>query len=138
MLTKNLNFNNFHFKRSNSKQIKKIQNIYKKFLEEKNLITKSLCKNYKDTYRKNLVNKFKKEKSINIIGMGGSILGSKAIYNFLSPNSKKFNFIDNLITKKSINLIDKKNLNIIISKSGNTLETISNSNIIINKKKIFL
>ncbi len=139
MLTKNLNFNNFHFKRSNSKQIKKIQNIYKKFLEEKNLITKSLCKNYKDTYKKNLVNKFKKEKSINIIGMGGSILGSKAIYNFLSPNSKKFNFIDNLITKKSINLIDKKNLNIIISKSGNTLETISNSNIIINtKKNIFI
>ena len=27
--------------------------------------------------------------------MGGSILGSRAIYNFLKPKTKKFYFIDN-------------------------------------------
>ena len=30
--------------------------------------------------------------------MGGSILGAKAIYNFLKPKSKKFQFIDNFST----------------------------------------
>ena len=72
--------------------------------------------------------------------MGGSILGMKAIYSFLKFKIKKnFLFIDNLnpIQKKEINT---KNLNLIISKSGNTLETISNTNILIKKKQknIFL
>ena len=72
--------------------------------------------------------------------MGGSILGMKAIYSFLKFKiKKKFLFIDNLnpIQKKEINT---KNLNLIISKSGNTLETISNTNILIKKKQknIFL
>ena len=65
--------------------------------------------------------------------MGGSILGAKAIYKFLSPKNKKFTFIDNLSSIPSeINL--KNKVNLIISKSGNTLETISNANIMINKK----
>ena len=70
--------------------------------------------------------------------MGGSILGSKAIYNFLKPTKKNFIFVDDYLNK---NLKpQKKSLNIIISKSGNTLETISNSNILINKndKNIFI
>ena len=54
--------------------------------------------------------------------------------------SKKFYFINNL-DEKLLNLpADKKVINIIISKSGNTLETIANSNFLLkkNKKNIFI
>ena len=71
--------------------------------------------------------------------MGGSVLGTQAIYTFLKQGiKKKFIFFDNLDqlkiekTKKEINF--KKNLFIIISKSGNTIETLINSNLL--KKKI--
>ena len=66
--------------------------------------------------------------------MGGSILGSKAIYYFLKDKiKKKFFFTDNLSSFKN-NLTDKKKINIVISKSGNTLETIINANTTIKKK----
>ena len=69
--------------------------------------------------------------------MGGSSLGSKAIYNFLNTK-KKINFIDNF-SNVPIHPNKEKKINIIISKSGNTLETISNSNNLINQNKnIFL
>ncbi len=67
--------------------------------------------------------------------MGGSTLGAKAIYKFLEDKTKKkFVFIDNL--KPKLSKYEKSNeaVNIIISKSGNTLETISNTNILINQK----
>ena len=67
-----------------------------------------------------------------MIGMGGSILGAKAIYSFLQFKiKKKFIFLDNLDAnylikiKKEYNL--KKSLFLIISKSGKTTETIINS-----------
>ena len=65
--------------------------------------------------------------------MGGSSLGAHAIYNFLKKSIKKeFTFVDNLrpLNKKKTD----KFLNLVVSKSGNTLETIINSNIFINKK----
>jgi glucose-6-phosphate isomerase len=65
--------------------------------------------------------------------MGGSVLGTQTIYNFLKNKIKKnFQFIDNLqINQKK----DKtKFVNIVVSKSGNTIETIVNSNILIKKK----
>jgi glucose-6-phosphate isomerase len=67
-----------------------------------------------------------------IIGMGGSLLGSRSIFNFLNFKiKKKFHFQDNYELIKS----SKKDLlHLIISKSGNTLETISNSNILLKKK----
>tara|TARA_B100000029_G_scaffold196901_1_gene194941 strand:+ start:586 stop:1707 length:1122 start_codon:yes stop_codon:yes gene_type:complete len=78
------------------------------------------------------VKNFKKFKTVIIIGMGGSILGAKAIYSFLKKKiNKKFIFIDNLDQghlmkiKKENNL--RKSLFLIISKSGNTTETIINS-----------
>ena len=75
--------------------------------------------------------------------MGGSILGTEAIYNFLNNKiKKKVYFFDDLNTKSISNLKKKENLNkvlfLIISKSGNTIETISNTfalNIIKNKAK---
>ena len=70
--------------------------------------------------------------------MGGSILGTKAIYDFLRNKiKKKIIFHDNL---ESNLRVEKKNINLIISKSGNTLETITNANILIkkNQKNIFI
>ena len=67
--------------------------------------------------------------------MGGSTLGTQAIYDFLNLKiKKKFNFLDNLNAFKK--KTDKKNyLNLIISKSGNTIETSINSNIFIKKNE---
>ena len=98
---------------------------------------KSFKKNYNYSYKKETLKKFKKFNNINIIGMGGSSLGTKAIYSFLSHKIKKnFYFLDNLRLK---NIKKNKTLNIIISKSGNTLETISNFNVVNNNhKNIFI
>ena len=75
--------------------------------------------------------RFKKFKSIAIIGMGGSILGSEAIYNFLEKKIKKRIYFFNDLNEDKITNFKKRNklskvLFIIISKSGNTIETISN------------
>ncbi len=66
--------------------------------------------------------------------MGGSTLGSQSIYDFLRHKiKKKFIFNDNLQSNLKINQ-KKKITNLVISKSGNTVETIVNSNILIKKK----
>ena len=66
--------------------------------------------------------------------MGGSILGTQSIYEFLKNRiKKKFLFIDNLQNYK--NKEKKRFTNLIVSKSGNTIETIVNSNILIKKKE---
>ena len=133
MLSSNIIFKNFKLKNSSLNQKKYLSKILKIFLGKKNQILNSLDSNYKDPYNKTLIIKLKKFKNYRLIGMGGSILGAKAIYNFLSPKIKNFLFFDNFsYDLKKINL-NKKNLNIIVSKSGNTLETISNSNILIDK-----
>ena len=68
--------------------------------------------------------------------MGGSTLGAKAIYKFLQDKTKKkFVFIDNLKLKLSKYEKSNEAVNIIISKSGNTLETIINTSILINQNK---
>ena len=66
--------------------------------------------------------------------MGGSTLGAQAIYDFLKPKiKKKFEFIDNLKNFQQ-KKFKKKKVNIVISKSGNTIETLVNTNILIRKK----
>ena len=88
--------------------------------------------NSKYNYNFKNLKKFKKFNTILVIGMGGSILGSKAIYSFLKHRiKKKFIFVDN-IDHQFLKEIKKKNslyktLFLIISKSGNTIETIVNS-----------
>ena len=135
MLTKNIFFQNFKVKRFKIK-IKKnfISSIKKEIKNEKNLLF-SFTNKYQQSYSKSYLIKLKKKfPIINVIGMGGSILGSKAIYHFLRDKIKpKIFFKDNLVSFRE-NLNKKKKLNIIISKSGNTLETIVNSNIEIRKK----
>ena len=53
---------------------------------------------------------------------------------------KNFLFVDNFQIEKTKLKLNKKRLNLIISKSGNTLETIVNSNIFIkkNNRNIFI
>lgn len=132
MFGKSIKFNNFNLKIKFNKK-KKILNIYENLIKEKNEVILSLDKSYKDTFSKKIVKKFKKINQVLVIGMGGSILGSKAIYNFLKPKNKKFIFVDN-ISNTPLHNDNKKKITLIISKSGSTLETISNSNILINKK----
>lgn len=138
MLTKNIFFKNFQI-RNRQKLIKfKILKILNSLIKENNQIILSLKDNYKNSYNKKLISKFKKINHVILIGMGGSILGAKAIYNFLDKKKRNFIFIDNYLNTK-INIKSKK-INLIISKSGNTLETISNFNAAIDNKKnsIFL
>ena len=135
MLSRNIKFKNFSNK-SKSLSITRIFNVLKNdYFKKKLKILLSLSKNYKYSYNKKIVHKYKKFQNFKIIGMGGSILGPKAIYQFLNHKIKKnFFFVDNLQT--TLDVHKKKNfVNLIISKSGNTLETISNSNILINNKK---
>ena len=66
--------------------------------------------------------------------MGGSSLGTQSIFKFLKHKIKKnFVFLDNLVPNNET-ISKRSHVNIIVSKSGNTTETIVNSNIIINNK----
>ena len=131
MLTPRINFKNFQVKK-NSKVIKKDINY---LLNLNNDLINSLKKNYKFSYKKKLIHKYKKFSNVRVFGMGGSILGTQAIYDFLKHKIKKnFYFINNLnsFTKKQ----NTHNiLNLIVSKSGNTTETIVNTNICVKKKQ---
>ena len=118
---------------------KKIVGFEKLFKKNFNLILNNidketntfhiLSKKYNFSFIKKELNKFKKFKQIAIIGMGGSILGSEAIHDFLKHKiKKKIFFIDNLDSEK-LSLLTNENCNkilfIVISKSGETVETIS-------------
>ena len=130
MLTQNISFKNFLIHKKKL-AVKKNLNL---ILTEKNQVISSLSKSYKDNFNKKNTKHFNKKLDYRIIGMGGSTLGTQAIYDFLKKKIKKnFIFVDNLNTSKNKKL--KKNLNnLIISKSGNTTETIVNANILIKKK----
>ena len=134
MLTSNINLISFNIK----KKTKFIKLKLKSILKEDNQIVQSLRQSYKDSYNRKTISIFRKKFDYRIIGMGGSTLGAQAIYDFLKKKiKKKFYFIDNLnpTQKKKLN---KNFNNLIISKSGNTIETIVNSNVLIKKKDVNL
>ena len=92
MFLKEIDFKEFNLKKNLS--LKKKLN---KILNKKNSVIESLSKNYKNSYDKKLLNKYKKSLNFRVIGMGGSILGTQAIYDFLGHKiKKKFEFINNL------------------------------------------
>ncbi len=135
MLTSGISFVNFNKKNKSLRLGRNLQSI----INDKNEILNSLSNNYRDSYKKNFVNKYKVFSNYRVIGMGGSILGTRTIYEFLKHKIKKnFSFIDNL--QNTLSQSKKKTVNIIVSKSGNTIETIANSNIILkkNNKNIFV
>jgi glucose-6-phosphate isomerase len=135
MFTNNINFQNFKIKKKTN-----VKKNLKFILKENNQVIQSLGKSYKNSFNNKSLKYFKKKLDYRIIGMGGSTLGTQAIYDFLKKKIKRnFNFIDNLQCSKNKNI--KKNFNnLIISKSGNTIETIVNTNVLIkkNEKNLFI
>tara|TARA_Y100000590_G_scaffold124749_1_gene142753 strand:+ start:5297 stop:6469 length:1173 start_codon:yes stop_codon:yes gene_type:complete len=109
-----------------------IKKMKKEVFQSKNSLFQSLLASSKYSFNFKDIKKFKKFNTVIVIGMGGSILGTKAIYSFLKHKiKKKFIFIDNL-DQGFLNKIKKKyklknSLFLIISKSGNTSETIINA-----------
>ena len=143
MLTKNNFFKDFTLDSKkfykNLTKTKKIFNLLKKELESSQIpLLQSYDKNYMFDFTSDTINKFSKYKNIIIIGMGGSILGTKSIYSFFKEKIKKeVFFFDNLDENLLLRFKKIKNLKnscfIIVSKSGNTLETITNFSLIFSK-----
>jgi glucose-6-phosphate isomerase len=134
MLTSSILFKNFKKNKKNLKLNKKLFSL----LNDKNEVLSSLSKNYKDSFDSKILNKYKKNNDFRVIGMGGSTLGTQTIYQFLNEKIKKnFSFIDNLKIEKNNK---NKKVNLIISKSGSTIETIVNTNLLVNRndKNIFI
>ena len=136
-ITEAIYFKNFKKKKVNIRLFKLLKDITSK----ENQIIRSLTSSYQNSYSNSIILKLKKYSEIKLIGMGGSTLGARAIYSFLKDKIKKnFIFVDSLEPKNDKIKNKKSFLNLIISKSGNTLETITNANILVKKnhKNIFI
>ena len=120
----------------NIKKNKKIKKDFLNLIKTQPLLFETLKPAYKYSYSKKILSKYKKFSNIRVIGMGGSILGTEAIYNFLKKKIKKKITFVNTLNSNADYFKDKNiNLNLIISKSGNTLETIANANTLIKSKE---
>ena len=136
-ITEAIYFKNFKKKKVNIRLFKLLKDLTSK----ENQIIRSLTSSYQNSYSNSIILKLKKYSEIKLIGMGGSTLGARAIYSFLKDKiKKKFIFVDSLEPKNDKIKNKKSFLNLIISKSGNTLETITNANILVKKnhKNIFI
>ncbi len=139
-----LKFSNERAEAKNKIKIEKIiSNIFNS-LDSKRDAFHSLSKKFKFNFKPSQLVKFNKYKSIILIGMGGSSLGAEALYNFFRNKIKKelffFNNLDQSQIEKTKTSL-KNSLFIIISKSGNTLETLINTNLLkdkINKKNTII
>ena len=130
MISSGINLKNFKLKKKSYYLRKKLKDI----IEGNDSVLQSLRNSYKDYFNKNKLKKYKTFKNIRIIGMGGSSLGTQAVYDFFKDKiNKNFSFLNNLNPKEK-NRNNQNFLNLIVSKSGNTIETIINSNIYIKKK----
>jgi glucose-6-phosphate isomerase len=142
--------NNIQKKYLNSNSLQKLREEFHKIISEINTDIENpkktlhmLSNKFKFNFKIKDLQKFKKYKTIALIGMGGSVLGVEAINNFLEKKIKKrIYFFDDLNESKIKNFKKKENLNkvlfFVISKSGNTVETLSNFfslNIIKKKSK---
>jgi len=139
-----LKFSNERAEAKNKIKIEKIiSNIFNS-LDSKRDAFHSLSKKFKFNFKPSQLIKFNKYKSIILIGMGGSSLGAEALYNFFRNKIEKelffFNNLDQSQIEKTKTSL-KNSLFIIISKSGNTLETLINTNLLkdkINKKNTII
>ena len=92
-------FNNFiEFKNlkisSKSKSAKKFDRVFsniKTDLKNSKKTLNILDNKFKFNFKITDLNKFKKFKTIAIVGMGGSVLGAEAMYNFFGSKIKKKN-----------------------------------------------
>ena len=72
-----------------------------KNISVKKNIFHSFSKKFQLNFKEKQLLKYNKFKTIAVVGMGGSVLGSKAIYSFLEHKIKKnFIFFDNLDDEK--------------------------------------
>ncbi len=139
MIENNLIINNYiqkfhlnsHVAKNLNSQYKKKINQIKDKIKIPNQFFNLFNKDYNFSVDISDLKKFNGYKSVALIGMGGSILGAEAIYNFFKKNVKKdFYFLDDLDVSKIIEFKKKirinKTLFLVISKSGNTIETLSN------------
>jgi glucose-6-phosphate isomerase len=115
-----------------SKKFDKIYANIKKDVGNSKKTLNILDKKFKLNFKIKDLRKFKKYKTIALIGMGGSILGAEAIYCFFQQKIKKNIYFFNNLNENELNNFKKKEnisrvLFIIISKSGNTIETLSNT-----------
>ena len=134
MLTKNIVFTNFKINKTTLKISSIFKNLKNLFFKKSDRLLISFSDKYKYSFKSKELKKYKKFKTINIVGMGGSALGAEAIYSFLKFKIKKnFFFLNNLKIEKKNKKKDQ--LNIFISKSGNTLETINNFHNLSKKDK---
>ena len=130
MKNKNIIYNNFISNQYSGNKINKnfvrdCPAILKKIKDNLDTVQDnfhSLSSKFNLKFKRKNFDKFKNFKTVAIIGMGGSILGSEAIYYFLKNKiKKKFIFFNNIDNLKLSNLKNQKNLNkilfIIISKS---------------------
>jgi glucose-6-phosphate isomerase len=132
------NFFNKSLYSKHKETLKKIINNIFSSLNTRKDTFHSLSKKFSFNFKYSELSKFNKFKSVILIGMGGSALGAEALHSFFKDKLKKeFIFINNLDQlkiekiKKKVDL--KNSLFIITSKSGNTLETLINSNLFKNK-----
>ena len=133
----------FNFLKNNSitykNNLKKCSEIFKNLLNNKeNFFFSTLSEEFqKSLFLKRIVLKKRIHKNILIVGMGGSVLGTKMLSSFFGLD-KNYYFLDNL-NNSTVNDFIKKDLSkfsiFIISKSGQTLETLTNCNIILNNFK---
>jgi len=138
-----MKIDSFTFVKSNStlyrKNFGKCSKIFKNLLYSKeNFFFDTLSEQYqKNLFLKKILLKKKLHKKILVIGMGGSVLGSKMISSFFGLD-KNYHFLDNL-NNVAVNDLIKKDLSMftifVISKSGQTLETLTNCNIILSHFK---
>jgi len=138
-----MKINSFNFLKNNSiiykKNLRKCSEIFKNLLYNKeNFFLNTLSEGYqKSLFLKRIFLKKRIHKNILIIGMGGSVLGTKMLSSFFGLD-KNYYFLDNL-NNSTVNDFIKKDLSkfsiFIISKSGQTLETLTNCNIILNNFK---
>ena len=146
MLKKDNFFKNYFINsRKYNENLKKTKRIFNSFLLDlKNNqipLLESYEKNYAFDFSTTIVKKFSKYKNIIVIGMGGSILGTKSIYAFFKKKIKKnVFFFDNLDGNLNLRYKEIKSLSnacfIVVSKSGNTLETITNLGTVFSKNLI--
>ena len=108
MFFRSIKIKNFLSKKIKSKSNFVLISLLNKLIKSENQILLSMQKNYKVSYNKKLISNLKKYKNVNIIGMGGSVLGSKAIYSFLELKKKISillivfqNFLSKIIKKKN-------------------------------------
>ena len=102
MITSGIFFKNFKIKKKNFHLKKK----FKDLIKNNDQVIQSLSKNYKDFFKKKNLKKYQSFNDLRLIGMGGSSLGTQAIYSFLKHKVKKsftFNTIHIITSRNFMN-----------------------------------